>query len=119
MGQGLKRKVRGIDYMKEIPFGKRAAPGFFDTSAEDATLASQQTKQAFKPKNLRDLDGPRRSEEEDKRRKEDVRKQKDKAARDLPAALMQVNKLGDPEQVRKRSKLSLTEPTVCISPLFH
>ena len=111
VGMG-KKKVKGIDYLKEIPFGKRPAPGFFDTAQEDAQLAEQTQLKPFRQISLKQLDGTRASEEEEKKRKEDIRKQKERAARDLPSALMQANKAGDPEQVRKRTKLSLPEPQV-------
>lgn len=58
------------------------------------------------------MEGKRRSENEQNAQRMDAKKQKVKEMKDLPAAIMQINKLNDPEQVRKRSKLMLPEPQI-------
>lgn len=105
----LRRRVRGIDYNAEIPFEKRPAPGFYDTSDEVAPppprgLPPRQQQQL--------LEGPSRQAEEEQARKRDREKQKRREERNLPAAIMQLNKLTEPEQVRKRQKLQMPEPQI-------
>ncbi|KAG8044534.1 hypothetical protein GUJ93_ZPchr0061g33658 [Zizania palustris] len=79
-----KRKRKGIDYNAEIPFEKRPPPGFYDTIGEDRPLEHVQF-----PTTMRSL-----------------------KRQDAPAAIIQANKLNDPEAVTKRSKLMLPPPQI-------
>lgn len=102
-----KRKQRGIDYNAEIPFEKKPPPGFFETSQE----ARISDKPSF-PLTVEDLEGKRRVDVEAQQRKQDASKNKIVQRHDAPAAVLQVNKLNDPEAVRKRSKLTLPAPQI-------
>eukprot|EP00271_Cylindrocystis_brebissonii_P010047 TRINITY_DN25_c6_g1_i1.p1 TRINITY_DN25_c6_g1~~TRINITY_DN25_c6_g1_i1.p1 ORF type:complete len:1078 (+),score=322.31 TRINITY_DN25_c6_g1_i1:749-3982(+) len=97
-----KRKQRGIDYNAEIPFEKKPPAGFFETSTEAQMGAQPQF-----PVTVEDLEGTRRVDIEEKARKADAARNKIVQRHDTPASVLQVNKLNDPEAVRKRSKLML------------
>eukprot|EP00850_Spirogloea_muscicola_P023426 SM000355S13193 [mRNA] locus=s355:12158:17386:- [translate_table: standard] len=103
-----KRKQKGIDYNAEIPFEKKPPPGFFETSKEQG--ASYQTP-TF-PLTVEQLEGKRRVDIEDALRKQDSARNKIVQRHDAPSAILQVNKLNDPEAVRKRSKLALPSPQI-------
>lgn len=98
-----RRKKRGVDYNAEIPFEKRPAIGFYDTSNEAldpmAPDFSKMTQQA--------LDGEIRSEQEEKERKKDKQKLKQRKENDIPQAMLQ-----NQEPAKKRSKLVLPEPQI-------
>ncbi|KAL9234931.1 hypothetical protein vseg_009743 [Gypsophila vaccaria] len=102
-----KRKRRGIDYNAEIPFEKRPPPGFYDTVDEDKPV-----EQPNFPTTIEELEGERRADKEARLRKQDIAKNKIAQRQDAPAAIMQANKLNDPESVRKRSKLMLPPPQI-------
>ncbi|KAH0877034.1 hypothetical protein HID58_064428 [Brassica napus] len=102
-----KRKRKGIDYNAEIPFEKRAPAGFYDTADED-----RPADQVKFPTTIEDLEGKRRADVEAQLRKQDVARNKIAERRDAPAAILQANKLNDPEAVRKRSKLMLPPPQI-------
>ncbi|GAB4838070.1 Cell cycle serine/threonine-protein kinase cdc5/MSD2 [Ancistrocladus abbreviatus] len=102
-----KRKRRGIDYNAEIPFEKRPPPGFYDVAEEDRTV-----EQPKFPTTIEELEGERRVDREARLRKQDTAKNKIAQRQDAPAAIMQANKLNDPEAVRKRSKLMLPPPQI-------
>jgi len=112
-----KRKQKGIDYMKEIPFHKQVPAGFYDTAGEIEAEQKRRADPNFVNIALQRLEARRRDEEEDRRRKKDSAKHQIKKVKDLPAFLMQVNKLTDPEQVRQRTKLKLPEPQISDSEL--
>ncbi|KAJ7973552.1 Cell division cycle 5-related protein [Quillaja saponaria] len=102
-----KRKRRGIDYNAEIPFEKRPPPGFFDVTNEDRTV-----EQPKFPTTIEELEGKRRADVESQLRKQDVAKNKIATRQDAPSAILQANKMNDPETVRKRSKLMLPAPQI-------
>ncbi|XP_049869626.1 cell division cycle 5-like protein [Pectinophora gossypiella] len=98
-----RKKKRGVDYNSEIPFEKKPASGFYDTSTEvvdpmapDFTRLRQQH-----------LDGELHSEKEERERRKDKNKLKQRKENDVPQAMLQ----GD-QPARKRSKLVLPEPQV-------
>ncbi|KAH8117367.1 pre-mRNA splicing factor component-domain-containing protein [Phellopilus nigrolimitatus] len=106
-----KSKKKGMDYNADIPFEKKAAPGFYDTSEEQARATIAPVGQS-----LRRLDNKRKPEEEEAERKKRQRKGKDGdgehqtkfvAARDA-----QIQKLKEAEQIGKRRKLVLPEAQV-------
>ncbi|OEL16758.1 Cell division cycle 5-like protein [Dichanthelium oligosanthes] len=102
-----KRKRKGIDYNSEIPFEKRPPPGFYDTVGEDKPPQHVQF-----PTTIEDLEGKRRVDIEAQLRKQDIARNKILQRQDAPAAIMQANKLNDPEAVTKRSKLMLPPPQI-------
>ena len=106
-----KTKKKGMDYNADIPFEKKAAPGFYDTSEEQARASIAPVGQT-----LRRLENKRKPEEEEAERKKRQRKGKDGegehqtkfvAARDA-----QIQKLKEAEQIGKRRKLVLPEAQV-------
>ncbi|EES04132.1 cell division cycle 5-like protein [Sorghum bicolor] len=102
-----KRKRKGIDYNAEIPFEKRPPSGFYDTVGEDRPLEHVQF-----PTTIEELEGKRRADIEAQLRKQDIARNKILQRQDAPAAIMQANKLNDPEAVTKRSKLMLPPPQI-------
>lgn len=102
-----KRKRRGIDYNAEIPFEKRPPPGFYDVADED-----RPTELVKFPTTIEDLEGERRVDKEARLRKQDIARNKIAQRQDAPSAILQANKLNDPEAVRKRSKLNLPSPQI-------
>lgn len=104
-----KRKIKGIDYNKEIPFQKKAPAGFFELPDEEMRPPEDPS---FVNVNLDRLEGKRRTDEEANKQKMDAKRAKTREQKNLPAAIMQINKLNDPEQVRKRFKLSLPTPQI-------
>jgi len=103
-----KRKTHMLDLNLEIPFEKKPPPGFFATDGEIVPVADVN----FVNVTLDRLEGKRRDDEETKNRKLDAKKQKIRADFDLPAQLVQINKMNDPEQLRKRTKLALPAPQI-------
>ncbi|KAK9293243.1 hypothetical protein L1049_021234 [Liquidambar formosana] len=102
-----KRKRKGIDYNAEIPFEKKPPPGFFDVADEDRPV-----EQPKFPTTIEELEGKRRVDVEAQLRKQDVGKNKIAQRQDAPSAILQANKMNDPETVRKRSKLMLPPPQI-------
>lgn len=103
-----KRRKRGVDYNAEIPFEKKPAPGFYDTSEENVAPIEPN----FKRLRQDNLDGKLRDQKEAEERRKDIEKMKKKKDSDLPEAVMQINKLNNPDHIRKRSKLVLPKPQV-------
>ncbi|KAJ3693037.1 hypothetical protein LUZ60_012132 [Juncus effusus] len=102
-----KRKRRRIDYNLEIPFEKRPPPGLYDTVGEERPAENPQF-----PTTIQELEGKRRADVEAQLRKQDVAKNKIQQRQDAPSAIIQANKLNDPESVRKRAKLMLPPPQI-------
>lgn len=102
-----RRKQKGIDYNAEIPFEKKPPPGFFEVSFEDGPVEQPQF-----PTTIEELEGKRRADVEAQLRKQDIARNKIAQRQNAPAAVMQVNRLNDPEAVRKRSKLMLPPPQI-------
>ncbi|XP_061822617.1 cell division cycle 5-like protein [Nerophis lumbriciformis] len=101
-----RKKKRGVDYNAEIPFEKKPAQGFYDTSME---LYDPQGPN-FKRLRQQHLDGELRNEREDRERKKDKQKIKKKKESDLPSAILQTS--GVAEFTKKRSKLVLPAPQI-------
>ncbi|KAJ6821290.1 cell division cycle 5-like protein [Iris pallida] len=102
-----RRKRKGIDYNLEIPFEKRPPPGFFDVAGEERPV-----EQPKFPTTIEELEGKRRVDVEAQLRKQDIARNKIAQRQDAPSAILQANKLNDPEAVRKRSKLMLPAPQI-------
>lgn len=103
-----RKKKRGVDYNAEIPFEKKPAQGFYDTAEEE--LPDYQPD--FKKLRQDHLDGKMRDDVEQQERKKDKERMKKRKETDLPGAVMQINKLHDPDSVKKRSKLVLPKPQI-------
>ncbi|KAI3458731.1 hypothetical protein Pfo_015394 [Paulownia fortunei] len=102
-----KRKRKGIDYNAEIPFEKKPPPGFYDVTDEDRPAELVKF-----PTTIEELEGERRVDREARLRKQDVARNKIAERQDAPSAILQANKLNDPETLRKRSKLNLPAPQI-------
>ncbi|XP_047525710.1 cell division cycle 5-like protein [Pieris napi] len=98
-----RKKKRGVDYNSEIPFEKRPAAGFYDTSEEVVDPMAPD----FSRLRQQHLDGELQSEKEERDRRKDKGKLKQRKENDVPQAMLQ----GD-QPARKRSKLVLPEPQV-------
>ncbi|CAG4918817.1 unnamed protein product [Colias eurytheme] len=98
-----RKKKRGVDYNSEIPFEKRPAAGFYDTSEEVVDPMAPD----FSRLRQQHLDGELHSEKEERDRRKDKQKLKQRKENDVPQAMLQ----GD-QPARKRSKLVLPEPQV-------
>ncbi|TDG47336.1 hypothetical protein AWZ03_006195 [Drosophila navojoa] len=103
IGSGNRKRIKGIDYNAEIPFEKRPAIGFYDTSEEHL----QKQEPDFNKMRQQDLDGELRSEKEERERKRDKQKLKQRKENEVPSAMMQ-----NQEPERKRSKLVLPTPQI-------
>ncbi|MCI4382524.1 hypothetical protein PGIGA_G00016000 [Pangasianodon gigas] len=104
--QKKRKKKRGVDYNAEIPFEKKPAPGFYDTSMEQYDPLEPD----FKRLRQQHLDGELRNEKEEHERKKDKQKIKKKKESDLPSAILQTS--GVSEFTKKRSKLVLPAPQI-------
>ncbi|XP_013138731.1 PREDICTED: cell division cycle 5-related protein [Papilio polytes] len=98
-----RKKKRGVNYNSEIPFEKKPAAGFYDTSTEEIDPMAPD----FSRLRQQHLDGELHSEKEEKERRKDKQKLKQRKENDVPQAMLQ----GD-QPARKRSKLVLPEPQV-------
>ncbi|KAF5387006.1 hypothetical protein D9615_001751 [Tricholomella constricta] len=106
-----KTKRKGMDYNADIPFEKKAAPGFYDTTEEQARVAAAPVGQT-----LRRLENKRKPEEEEAERKK--RQRKSAAGKEggegsghqtkfLAARDAQIQKLKEAESIGRRRKLML------------
>ncbi|MFS7961538.1 putative transcription factor MYB-HB-like family [Helianthus anomalus] len=102
-----KRKRKGIDYNAEIPFEKRPPPGFYDVTDESSVV-----EQPKFPTTIEELEGERRADKEARLRKQDIARNKIAQRQDAPTAILQANKMNDPETVRKRPKMNLPTPQI-------
>lgn len=110
--QGRKKRRREIDYVSEIPFEKLAPSGFYDTSSDDTLMQRNRKDPGFLGKNLQQMEGMRRTEEERRARQRDKKRVKKLQQHNLPEAIMKQNALNDPGSFRKRSRLSMPAPQV-------
>ncbi|XP_043235197.1 cell division cycle 5-like protein [Amphibalanus amphitrite] len=99
----IKKKKRGIDYNAEIPFEKRPAKGFYDSTEDEYDPLAPD----FKRLRQQHLDGEQRSEKEERERRKDKEKVKKRKENDIPDALLQ-----NQEPAKKRSKLVLPSPQI-------
>ncbi|KAH7913466.1 pre-mRNA splicing factor component-domain-containing protein [Hygrophoropsis aurantiaca] len=106
-----KTKNKGMDYNADIPFEKKPAPGFYDTSEEQARITSAPVGQS-----LRRLENKRKPEEEEAERKK--RQRKTAAGKEgsensghqtkfIAARDAQIQKLKEAESIGRRRKLVL------------
>ena len=104
------RRNRVINYNDEVPFEKRPAIGFYDTSNEVADPSSMN----FKRLRMDEVDEKRRDEEESRERKKDKKILKQRKENDIPAEL-----INNEEPAKKRSKLVLPSPQISDTELEH
>ncbi|KAJ7489971.1 pre-mRNA splicing factor component-domain-containing protein [Mycena galericulata] len=105
-----KTKRKGMDYNADIPFEKKAAAGFYDTSEEQARVAAAPVGQT-----LRRLENKRKpAEEEEAERKKRQRKNGKEGSEGsghqtkfIAARDAQIQKLKEAESIGRRRKLML------------
>jgi pre-mRNA-splicing factor CDC5/CEF1 len=98
-------RKRGVDYNLEIPFEKQPAIGFYDTTNEPF----DPQKIDFKRLRVDNRNLAAKEENEQRDRKKDNANLKRKKEDDLPAVIMNENRL---EPIKKRSKLVLPAPQI-------
>jgi len=108
-----KRRKRGVDYNAEIPFEKKPAQGFYDTSEEVVKPLDPN----FKRLRQDHMDEKRRDDIEEAERRKDRQRQRRRKENDLPGAVLQINKMQNSEPSKKRSKLVLPAPQISDSEL--
>lgn len=101
-----KKKKRGVDYNSEIPFEKKPAPGFYNTSEETYNPLDPD----YKRLRQQNMDGELRRDKEDRERKKDKLRQKKRKENDLPGVITSQNNFTEP--IKKRSKLVLPCPQI-------
>lgn len=101
-----RRRKRGIDYAAEVPFEKKPAPGFYDTSNE----AFDPLDPNFKRLRQQQLDGELRRDKEAREQRKDKERLKNRKENNLPEAILAQNKFAEP--ATKRSKLVLPAPQI-------
>ncbi|KAH0545507.1 hypothetical protein FGG08_000335 [Glutinoglossum americanum] len=107
----VNRKKGEMDYNADIPFEKKAAPGFFDTQEED--LRNERQREAFDPRKQQLQNKRKGDQDEDndrKRRKND--KSGSSATFAAAAKAGQMQKIREAEQSSKRRSLVLPAPQV-------
>ncbi|KAF8892683.1 pre-mRNA splicing factor component-domain-containing protein [Infundibulicybe gibba] len=106
-----KTKRKGMDYNADIPFEKKPAAGFYDTSEEQARYAAAPVGQT-----LRRLENKRKPEEEDAERRKRQKKAAEAKAgggeaphqtKFIAARDAQIQKLKEAESIGRRRKLML------------
>ncbi|KAI9510380.1 pre-mRNA splicing factor component-domain-containing protein [Russula earlei] len=102
-----KTKKRGMDYNADIPFEKKPAAGFYDTSEEQARVEAAPVGQT-----LRRLENKRRPEEEEAERKKRQKRGKEgekgpHQTKFIAARDAQIQKLKEAESIGRRGKLVL------------
>eukprot|EP01125_Pyxidicula_operculata_P011502 TRINITY_DN3766_c0_g1_i1.p1 TRINITY_DN3766_c0_g1~~TRINITY_DN3766_c0_g1_i1.p1 ORF type:complete len:845 (-),score=300.09 TRINITY_DN3766_c0_g1_i1:100-2634(-) len=103
------KKRKGIDYNKEVPYLHVPAPGFYSTAEESEKEKQLRLDPNFNPILLQKLEGERINEKEERERKKDINKMKEKMEKNLPAAVMQINKATSIDAARRKSKLVLPD----------
>lgn len=105
------RKKGQMDYNADIPFEKKAAPGFYDTQEEKETNEKQ--REAFDPRKQQLANKRKGDQEEDlQRKKQKVDKPGPSAAFAAAAKAGQMQKIREAEQSSKRRALNLPAPQV-------
>jgi len=95
-----------IDYAEEVPFEAAPPVGFHEVGPEETPKVTM----GMGNVTLQAIEHRSRLDEEKRRRKDDERKLKRLKDENLPEAIDMINKLNDPQQLRKRTALSLPAP---------
>mmetsp|Transcript_6370 Transcript_6370/g.15370 ORF Transcript_6370/g.15370 Transcript_6370/m.15370 type:complete len:795 (+) Transcript_6370:85-2469(+) len=109
------RRSKYIDYETEVPFEAVPPRGFHEVGPEE----TPRTAMGLANLNLSLVEGKTRQEEEERMRKDDARKLKRLQKDNMPEAIEMINKLNDPQQLRKRTSLSLPAPQLSDEDLEH
>ena len=109
------RKKGQMDYNADIPFEKKAVPGFYDTTRENERNEKQ--REAFDPRkqqlaNKRKIDQQQQDDTDAKRRKGDKGGDKPSASFAAAAKAGQMQRIREAEQSIKRRALNLPAPQV-------
>ncbi|KAL1986333.1 hypothetical protein VTN96DRAFT_6565 [Rasamsonia emersonii] len=102
-----------MDYNADIPFEKQPAPGFYDTTEEQAR--NERQREMFDPRKQQLANKRKGDQEEDAERKKRKSEKKDTFAAALKAGRMQ--QIREAEQMSKRRPLNLPAPQVSESEL--
>jgi pre-mRNA-splicing factor CDC5/CEF1 len=107
----VNRKKGEMDYNADIPFEKKAAPGFFDTQEED--LRNERQREAFDPRRQQ-LQNKRKGDQDDDNDRKRRKNGKDGPSTAFAAAAKagQMQKIREAEQSSKRRSLVLPAPQV-------
>lgn len=107
----VNRKKGQMDYNADIPFEKKAAPGFFDT--EDEATQNERQRAAFDPRKQQ-LANKRKGDQDDDPDRKRKKTEKDAPSASYTAALKagQMQKIREAEQSSKRRALALPAPQV-------
>jgi pre-mRNA-splicing factor CDC5/CEF1 len=107
----VNRKKGQMDYNADIPFEKKAVPGFYDTQEEKET--NEKEREAFDPRRQQ-LANKRKGDQDD-----DMQRKKQKGDKPGPSAAFaaaakagQMQKIREAEQSSKRRALNLPAPQV-------
>ncbi|KAF7561770.1 hypothetical protein G7046_g2372 [Stylonectria norvegica] len=105
------RKQGEMDYNADIPFEKKALPGFYDTM--DELALNERQREAFDPRKQQ-LATKRKGDDDDDKDPKRRKNEKDGASESLKAALKagQLQKIREAEQSSKRRSLVLPTPQV-------
>lgn len=107
---GEEMKCSEMDYNAEIPFQKEIPAGYYDISNE---IRDTSVNKHFTSEQVHIVEHNERVAAEEKRRKADIRRFNQLTQEDLPAAMMQLNRLENRTGVTtKRGKLNLPAPVV-------
>jgi pre-mRNA-splicing factor CDC5/CEF1 len=91
-----------VQYNADIPFEKKAAAGFYDTSEEQARVAAAPVGQT-----LRRLENKRKPDQEEEERKKRQKRDGPQQTKFIAARDAQIQKLKEAESIGRRSKLML------------
>src|SRR5438045_1215965 len=107
----VNRKKGQMDYNADIPFEKKAAPGFYDTQEEE--FRNEKQREAFDPRKQQ-LANKRKGEPDDDSDRKRRKGEKDKPSASYVAAMKagQAQKIREAEQNSKRRALVLPTPQV-------
>ncbi|KAI9736399.1 MAG: Pre-mRNA-splicing factor cef1 [Claussenomyces sp. TS43310] len=109
--KAINRKKGEMDYNADIPFEKKAAPGFFDT--EEEAIRNERQREAFDPRKQQ-LAVKRKGDQDDDPDRKRQKNEKDTPSASYRAAMKagQMQKIREAEQSSKRRALVLPAPQV-------
>ncbi|CAG8961660.1 hypothetical protein HYFRA_00006197 [Hymenoscyphus fraxineus] len=107
----VNRKKGQMDYNADIPFEKKAAPGFFDTETE--AIQNERERKAFDPRKQQ-LANKRKGDHDDDPERKKRKGEKEAPSASYAAAMKagQMQKIREAEQSSKRRALVLPSPQV-------
>lgn len=106
------RKKGEMDYNADVPFEKKATPGFYDTSEEKVRNDLQ--REAFDPRKLQLAANKRKGDGDDDNERKRRKNEKDGPSESQKAAIKagQMQKIREAEQSSKRRPLNLPSPQI-------